>query len=178
MNSIDKLNGELFRDIALYGSATFLENLVPQSKLKSYGRYNGKNSKRFLLMKLVAEVQKFGFALDRWIEVIGNIKTENNNINLLRFNSLIDEQSIWQRKLLEGFILLLNFTRTNKIHYYYHYLLLNELEKCHYLAIDQSEYFGSNNLLNKNKCDRLQSRISIVETRINDNTGLWYINQH
>lgn len=167
---------KLFRDIALMGSATFLQNLVPKTKFDDYVHFNKSNSRIFLLLKLISDVQKFGFVLERWNNLSDNyLKPNNSSIEAQRYNSLIDEQSLWQRKLLESLILLINFTSTNTEIYYYHFLLLHEIKDYYYRSIDQKEFFNHKNTLTEKTIEFLHDQIKLVETDIGDLSKCWYL---
>lgn len=167
---------KIFRDIALLGPALFLESLIPPDKLSDYVHFNRNNSRNFLLLQLLTEVQKVGFAFERWNEYLDrDTKRANNNIETQVLDSLIDEQSLWQRKLLEGLVLLINFASTNNLVFYYHLLLLQELQHYRGMMNEQEDFFQHGNALTKKTIDFLSDRIKMVENEIGDLSKCWYL---
>lgn len=175
MKVSDKINGEVFRDIALMGPATFLGRLVPKTKLSEYKQFTRENSKIFLLLNLISEVQKAGFAMDSDINSSGDkVEPINENIIAQRYNTLLDEQSMWIRKLLEILILLINFTSTNNSLFYYHFLLLHELRHFNKINSDNIKFFNCRNAITYNTIESIKNNIAYIEDKLGNLSICWY----
>jgi hypothetical protein len=172
----EKSRIKIFQTLTLLGPALFLEKLVPPKKLSDYVHFNRKNSKNFLLLKILTEVQKVGFVFKRWNEYL-NRETEaiNENNEAQILDSLIDEQSMWQRKLLESLVLLINFATTNDLVFYHHLLLLQELQHYQREMSEQEHFFHHGNALTKKTVKLLTDRIEMVENEIGDLSKCWYL---
>lgn len=172
----DRSYRKTFQNIALFGPALFLESLVPQEKVSDYVHFNRDNSRNFLLLKLLTEVQKVGFVFEKWNEYLDrNTEPANNNVKTQVLDSFIDEQSLWQRKLLEGLVLLVNFASTNDLVFYYHLLLLQELRHYRGMLREQEHFFQYGNDLTKKTVDLLIDRVEMVENEIGDLSKCWYL---
>lgn len=170
---------KLFQQIALIGSALFLERVAPREKLESeYNQFNRKNAKTFLLLKLLTEVQKTGFVFSRWNDFLeSNATSRPNCVNDQILETLIDEQSLWQRKLMEGLISLINFTSTNEVPFYYHLLLLQELEHYSGMLREQKDFFGQGNALTEKTVAFIRQQIQHVEDEITELSNCWYLTE-
>jgi len=177
-DSEERLKRKVFQQIALFGSAILLEKLVPKEKIEDFHCFNRDNAKSFLLARLLIEVQKLGMALKRWNEFLdfNPELSENSVLAEQNLDSLIDEQSLWQRKLVEGLVLLINFEKTNTHNHYHHFLLLHELEEYKKMLKEQKEFFSHPNSLTQKTVELLAERIAHIEIEIGANEGYWYIN--
>lgn len=169
----------VFRQIALLGTATFLERIVPKEKLESeYIRFNKTNARNFLLLKLLTEVQKTGFVFSRWIKSLEtNASSKPKSINDQIMETFIDEQSLWQRKLMEGLVLLINFSSTNELPFYYHFLLLQEFDRYRNMLLEQKKFFSRGSALTQKNIMLLTKRIQSVEDEIGDLSKCWYLSE-
>lgn len=170
----------LFRQLALIGSAELLEIIAPVEELDTYSRYTESNARNYFLLKVLIEVQKAGVALDRWINYVESAieklnNKERNNFVELQLESLIDEQSVWQRKLVEGLVSLICFNETNHNSYYYHYFLLKDLEHYQSLKKEQRDFFFGRNLSRENAIEILMEKIRLAENSIDDISKCWYL---
>ncbi len=160
--------------------ATFLKRLVPPEQADTeYLRFNENNSRNFLLLHLLIEVQKTGFALERWRKLaadegLGQPRDTYDNNLRLTLESIADEQSLWQRKLTEGLVLLINFSLTNSAPHYYHFLLLLELKRQNRRINDQQRFFGTKNETAERTRNRIVTEIEKLERSIGDISTLWY----
>ena len=168
-----------FRQIALLGTATFLERIVPKEKLESeYIRFNKTNARNFLLLKLLTEVQKTGFVFSRWIKSLeSNASSKPNSVNDQIMETFIDEQSLWQRKLMEGLVVLINFSSTNELPFYYHFLLLQELDRYRNMLLEQKHFFSRESALTQKTITLLTKQIQTVENEIGDLSKCWYLSE-
>ncbi|MEW6374701.1 MAG: hypothetical protein AB1502_02795 [Thermodesulfobacteriota bacterium] len=168
---------KVFRQIALLGTATFLERIVPKEKLElEYIRFNKTNARNFLLLKLLTEVQKTGFVFSRWIKSLeSNGSSKPNSVNDQIMETFIDEQSLWQRKLMEGLVVLINFSSTNELPFYYHFLLLQELDRYRNMLLEQKDFFSRGSALTQKNIMLLTKQIQSVENEIGDLSKCWYL---
>lgn len=168
---------KVFQKIALLGPAIFLERLIPKEKLElEYFRFNQRNARNFLLLKLLTEVQKTGFVFSRWNDFLeSNASSRSEGVNDQILETFIDEQSLWQRKLMEGLVLLINFCSTNEPPFYYHLLLLQELERYRSMLLEQKDFFKRGSTLTEKTAALLTERIQIVENEIGDLSRCWYL---
>lgn len=171
---------ETFAMLALLGPATFLERLVPPDVAKrEYLAFDEKNSRNFLLLQLLTETQKAGFAMSRWRkfasdERLGQARESYDNNLRLTLESIADEQSVWQRKLTEGLVLLINFSSTNSLPNYYHFLLLHELKRQSRRNYEQQRYFGKDSRVSERTRNRILAEIEKVELSLGDTGKCWY----
>jgi hypothetical protein len=170
---------KVYRQIALLGTATFLEHIVPKEKLESeYIRFNKTNSRNFLLLKLLTEVQKTGFVFSRWIKFLeSNTSSKPNSVNDQIMETFIDEQSLWQRKLMEGLVFLINFSSTNELPFYYHFLLLQDLDRYRNMLLEQKGFFSRGSALTQKIITLLIKQIQTVEGEIGDLSKCWYLSE-
>lgn len=168
---------KLFQYVSLLGPAIFLERLVAKEKLQEYLHFTRTNARDFLLLRLLTEVQKVGFVLKRWNDFLdcGSRESPRTGADEQVLESLIDEQSLWQRKLVEGLVLLINFVRTNKVTHYYHFLLLQELERYRGIFKEQQDFFRHGNSLTQKTVKLLTERIARVETEVGSLAECWYL---
>ncbi len=135
-----------FARICLVGPAEFLATVVPRysspSELQTFSQANCRD---FLLLNVLVEVQKAGMALIRhaksstYERVMAN--EDQPDIINNEVESLTDELSLWQRKLSEGLVLLVNFHSTNELLHYYYFLLISAREEFKRRVMDQRVYF-------------------------------------
>ena len=168
---------KLFQYVSLFGPATFLERLVPKEKQQEFLHFTRANARSFLLLRLLTEVQKVGFVLRRWNNFLdcGLRKSPLTGADEQELESLIDEQSLWQRKLVEGLVLLINFVRTNEATHFYHFLLLQELEHYKGMLKEQQDFFRHGNSLTKKTVKLLTERITHVESEVGSLAECWYL---
>lgn len=170
---------KIFQQIALLGTATLLERIVPKDKLESeYIRFNKTNARNFLLLKLLTEVQKVGFVFPRWIKSLeSNPSSKPDSVNDQIIETFIDEQSLWQRKLMEGLVFLINFSSTNELPFYHHFLLIQELDHHHNMLLEQKDFFSCGSELTQKNIMLVTKRIQSVEDEIGDLSKCWYLSE-
>jgi hypothetical protein len=184
MKEIDKKQIEswkLFRWIALMGAAELMEIIAPATELNTkYSTYSESNARYYFLLKVLIEVQKTGAAIDRWVNYVETSIPElrdKQRLNYieLQLEALIDEQSVWQRKLVESLIMLICFSGSNHDRYYYHYLLLKDLE--HYVALrnEQRAFFNGENNYREHAIKITKEKIKLAEKSIDDISKCWYL---
>lgn len=172
---------KVFRWMALRGAAELLEIIAPPNELDSkYASYTEANARNYFLLKVLIEVQKAGAVIDRSINYIETSITElrdkeSHNYIELQLESLIDEQSVWQRKLVESLVALICFSASNHNRYYYHYLLLKDLEHYQALKREQKDFFFGENNYREYAIKALREKIELAEKSIDDMSKCWYL---
>jgi hypothetical protein len=176
---MDNATRKLFQQIALLGPAIFLQRLVPKERLESeYLRFNRRNARNFLLLKLLTEVQKTGFVFSRWNDSLkSNAVSKPKSVREQILETLIDEQSLWQRKLMEGLVFLINFSSTNELPFYYHLLLIQELDRYYNMLLEQKDFFSRGSELTRKTITLLTKRIQSVEDEIGDLSKCRYLSE-
>jgi hypothetical protein len=175
---------DLFEIIALQGPAIFLQAVIPPEKLgPDYSHFNPTNSRLFLLLRILVEVQKTGFAFRRWrnIDTSPDLQLpveQLTSIHRLILDSCIDEQSVWQRKLSEALVLLINFSQTNTAPHYYHYILLQERIRQHSRCREYEAYFSRQSEGCQRKLQEIEQRVSEVASSIGNQPACWYVDQN
>ncbi len=95
---------------------------------------------------VLQEIIKLGTAIKRWGEFFSGKKVTNVNdtdalIDNLILQAIIDEQNLWQRKLLESLLRLILFSGTNENQYFEHYLLYMSLDEIIKTERDWKEFY-------------------------------------
>lgn len=128
------------------------------------------------------EVQKAGLALFRhaksstYERVVAN-KNEPKVINN-EVESLTDELSLWQRKLSEGLVLLVNFCSTNDLLHYYYFLLISAREEFKRKLQDQKSFFDKANACDSQSLTSIESKIVAIRGQIsNPSVECWYLDE-
>jgi hypothetical protein len=174
---------DLFEMQALLGTAQFLQFLIPPEKaVQEYRYFNERNSRNFLLLQILVEVQKSGLAMRRWRKqdrqtAIDRPPETLSSLDRLLLASLVDEQSLWQRKLSEGLVLLINFSSTNDLQLFCHFLLLTEIFVQQTKVRDNERFFSKANLGQHHKLDRLIAECETVRKQIGDRSKCWYLDE-
>ena len=172
---------QFFAQLALLGPATFLERIVPpQTAQTDYRNFNSSNARNFLLLRIFIEVQKAGFAMIGWHQHAGaaaraDPKVKPKASEILPLETVIDHQSLCQRKLSEALVLLINFSGTNDPVHYYHLLLIEELRRCDSALREQRQFFSEINTVTERRRVRLLNEIVRVETTIPILANCWYL---
>jgi hypothetical protein len=123
--------------IALGGPAVFFASAFSEEELAS--RFAGPTpgtARDFLVLRTLAEVQKYGAAARRW-EAEKNQHSSGDRYEALIIESLQVERAAWQRRLLEALVTFINFSTTNQPEYYAHFLAVQEYERQRYCGRDE-----------------------------------------
>ncbi|MCX5735064.1 MAG: hypothetical protein NTW68_12155, partial [candidate division NC10 bacterium] len=134
---------QLFWQIALVGPAVFFSSAFSEEELAS--RFTAPTSgtaRDFLVLRTLAEVQKYGAAARRW-RAEENRHSSGDRFDALVAESLLVERVAWQRRLLEALVTLINFSTTNQNEYFAHFLAVQEYERERYWAADERDFFGA-----------------------------------
>lgn len=178
MESTTEISSKRFFEyLCLVGPAIFLGRLVPKDKIQDYVHFTPSNARDFLILKLLTEVQKVGFAMQRWNTFLNGRSKElsSSDVDEQMLDSLLDEQSLWQRKLLEGLVLLINFSTTNEPKYYYHFFLSQEHERYWFMLREQEDFFNNGSAVTQKTLDSLAQQLSRIEEKIGDLSLCWYL---
>ncbi|MBC8351196.1 MAG: hypothetical protein H8E66_04370 [Planctomycetes bacterium] len=171
---------QFFMVSALKGSATFLETLVPPAEIPEYDHFDRANSRTFVLLRTLIEAQKSAFAMTRWHKFdkstdLDRPLEELNGGDRLLLESHVDEQSLWQRKLSEALVLLINFSLTNELQFYYHFLLLHDLFRQGSKVREQTRFFGQPSQTAQARLDSIRTEFDAVENETGDISRCWYM---
>lgn len=106
-----------------------------------------RDARAFFLYEVLDEVQKTGIAISQWVELVEPDQDSSwlddfDHVSRLILETVIDEQRLRIRKLVEILILLINFETTNEDAYYRHFLLLAELQDLLSAKSDTREFYG------------------------------------
>jgi len=74
-------------------------------------------------------------------------------------------------------VLLINFSSTNELPFYYHFLLLQELDRYRNMLLDQKDFFSRGGALTQKNLMLLTKRIQSVENEIGDLSKCWYLSE-
>jgi hypothetical protein len=125
-----------FLQDALVGASDELRSAlnVDETGFLRVAGYSHSDARAFFLYGVLDELQKSGIAISHWVELLGpgqdfSALETMDQIERVILTSVLDDQSLRMRKLVETLITLINFERTNEDDYYRHYLLLAELER-------------------------------------------------
>jgi hypothetical protein len=172
---------KFFEALALAGPAVFLERLIPPDVVATqYSRFSETNSQNFLLLRILIEVQKAGMAMARCRQAateaeLHKPRDRNDNVDRLCLDSMIDEISLWQRKLSEALVLLINFASTNDHPYYFHFLLIHERQRQDSQLKEQQEFFSFSNEVTKRQLARIEHQLEVVENAHPILKSCWYV---
>ena len=170
-----------FARICSFGPAQFLETLFKRyPDPRDLQRFSESNCRDFVLYNVLSEVQKAGLALFRhatsstYERIVAN-KNEPNVVNN-EIECLTDELSLWQRKLSEGLVLLVNFCSTNDLPHYYYFLLIAAREEFKRKLQDQKCYFDRVNAGDSQALASVESKIVAIRNQItNPSVVCWYL---
>lgn len=88
--------------------------------------------------------------------------------------SVVDQQMVWIRKLIEIMTDLILFLNTNTQEYFRHFLLISHLDDLKKAISDSKEFFNCENLNHKHQVDEMNKKIQELELNINLST-CWYL---
>jgi len=107
------------------------------------------NSRDYYIYSVLDEVEKAGISLMNYSEFILGTKAEINghksddsNRRMERniYSSIVDQMSVWIRKLTEILVEVIGFKKINNNNYFKHYILVHELTKNNRLKTDFNFY--------------------------------------
>lgn len=137
----------------------------------------------YYLYGILDEVEKAGISLLRISEFIIESKKEepsetNNDSNLQRlerniYNSIIDELSVWVRKLTEILVEVIGFKYSIDDVYFQHYLLLHSMVRNRKFLDDFKKFYSGENQNIKYQMDEVKTRIDSILPQMDPNK-CWY----
>jgi hypothetical protein len=172
-----------FARVCLAGPAEFLKPIVQRySNPSDLQTFSEANCRDFVLLNVLVEVQRAGMALIRhaksctYERVVAN--DDQPDVVSNEVESLTDELSLWQRKLSEGLVLLVNFCSTNDLLHYYYFLLISSREEFKRRLTDQRIYFEKVNSGDSQSLKLIESKIAMIRGQITDPTlACWYLEE-
>jgi hypothetical protein len=172
-----------FGRVCLAGPAAFLTPIVQSySNPSELQKFSEANCRDFVLLNVLVEVQRAGMALIRhaksstYERVIAN--EDKPDVVTNEVESLTDELSLWQRKLSEGLVLLVNFCSTNDLLHYYYFLLISAREEFKRKLHDQRNYFDKVNSGDSQSLISIESKIATIRGKINNpSIECWYLDE-
>jgi hypothetical protein len=172
-----------FARVCLAGPAEFLKPIVERySNPSDLQTFSETNCRDFVLLNVLVEVQRAGMALIRhaksstYERVVAN--EDHPNVVSNELESLTDELSLWQRKLSEGLVLLVNFSSTNVLLHYYYFLLISSREEFKRRLADQRIYFERVNSGDSQSLVSIESKIALIRGQISKpEVTCWYLDE-
>jgi hypothetical protein len=137
------------------------------------------DARAYYLYGVLDEVVKVSMAGMRWLELLGEaptggVKEEDDHLSRLVFESVVDEQEMWGRKLTEILLDLILFSTTNEQDFYRLYLACKQLDAYVGLQADFDEFFGCRSANAKATIDRVLGEIGHIKARM-DFTRAWFV---
>lgn len=154
---------------------------IDESGFRFVAAFSHADARGFYLYRVMDEVQKAAVALIRWKEVLEGdqgedpVDEEQKQLDRIILESLVDEQSLWVRKLLEVLINLINFDGTNSDEHYRHYLLYADLERTLSAAADLEEFYGCESRNLREGHSWTVDRIKKLESAGISREDCWYL---
>jgi hypothetical protein len=166
---------EFFEQVALIGPAVFYSSAFSEDELPSlFAESTADTAREHVVLRTLAEVQKFGAACRRWREEEDRCGGKNR-LNTLILESLVVDQVAWQRRLLEALITLINFSHSNEQPYYAHYLSLKRFERENSRVNNERDFFGEVSKLTRLRIDSLRTQLEVAEARVPNRSECWYV---
>jgi len=146
--------------------------------------YSHANARDYFIYGALDEVQKTGIAIMQWEEFLGpgasavEVKDEtdqNKRLTRIIIGSVLDDQSLRQRKLMEALINLICFDLTNDHDYYRHFLLVGAFERYLSLRKDLEEFYACPNQNVLWSLERTRDWILRLEQSTVDPKKCWYL---
>jgi hypothetical protein len=140
--------------------------------------YSHADARGYYLYAILDEVQKAGIAMIRWKDFLTyedeDYNSDEDQLSRIILESIIEEQSLWQRKLSEVLISLVCFETTNENDYYRHFLLLSALDDHLSVVTDLKDFYNCPNKNIEHGITMLKDRIAKIEDKI-DLSRCWYL---
>lgn len=180
-NKIDDLKDERWWDFsikaAIRGANDLRQNLhTDEIGFRTVAGYSHADARSYYLYAVLNEVQKAGIALMRWKELFKEKEntSDDDQISRVILESILEEQSLWLRKLSEVLISLICFDTTNENDYYRHFLLLTSLDNDLSATADLKDFYNCPNRNLEYSIAMLKDQISEIENKI-DLSRCWYL---
>lgn len=140
------------------------------------------DARAYFLYGAASEVMKAGTALVRWIGFlgIGDEPTAEDEIRLrskrMVLESVLDEQLLWQRKLIEWLANLICFAMTNDQHYYRLFLAAEKYEGLAGDYQDLEQYYDCESANHRAAIGRVCARIHSELAAVQD-LKIWFLKE-
>lgn len=150
------------------------------------------DARAYYLFGVLDEVTKASMAGMRWIDLLGDRPADaeegagpakapeeskaegDEHLDRLIFESVVDEQEMWGRKLTDILLDLILFSTTNDQEFYRLYLACKELDAYVGLQADFDEFFGCRSANVNRTIDRLLGEIGSIKGRL-DFDRAWFV---
>jgi len=165
-----------FWQIALVGPALFYKAFGEEELSSRFNSLTAQTARDYFILRTLAEVQKYGFAAKRWASEKEQYSS-NDHSDMVNMESLLVESAMWQRRLIEALVALINFSTTNKNEYYFHFLSLQDLEHEHHREKDEADFFNINSELTKKRISALKNVVDETRRGLTTNISLWYLKE-
>jgi hypothetical protein len=169
---------ELLSWIVGTGPIQILEKLATPAEAEvKYKSYNTDNAREFLIFQSLVEVQRAGIAMEQWPTLVdySDVNRPIKNADKVVLATLVPQQSVWRRKLVEILLCVIGFEETNELQYYHHYLLLTDLARVSFRRAHQSTYFGSDSTTLAARMDELKATLALLQSKSIDLSRCWYL---
>lgn len=138
-----------------------------------------RDARAFFLYEVLDEVQKTGIAISRWVELLEPDQDFSwlsgpDQVSRLVLETVIDEQRLRVRKLVEALIALINFETTNEDPYFRHFLLLADYERLLSAQNDTAEFYGQPRENLSYAIELTRHQIEQLESNAIDRQRAWY----
>lgn len=178
-----KRRHEFFTDVALSGSQE-LRALLPITE-EDYRRTAleaHSDGRAYFAYGVLDTVYQSGVAMMRWEDLWEDGASTNKDRyshdleTRLVYQSIETECALWNRRLIEALVNVINFSTSNSQDYYRHWLLLNQFQDLVYQQKNDIEYFACNNRTLAERIQNTTNEIQTIEKTI-DFTKCWYLRE-
>lgn len=152
-------------------------NLNEESYAKEVG-FNQSSPRNYYLYGVLDQVIKTSSAMMRWKEFQSDGDIKNDKYNFLVndiVQSVIDEQNMWRRKIIEILAELILFSDVNDNSYYKHYYLIHAIAEVKRVLSDWTEYYECEFDLYKDELRQLHEKLNNLENTGLDINKCWYL---
>lgn len=151
---------------------------LDETTYRSVAGHALQNNRGYYHYGVIDEVVKATVAIRRWVDYLSNPDRMDGggdkHFARVVVESLLDEQKLWTRKLIELLCDLILFQSTNSQEYYRLYLLCQELDAYLRLQDDCDEFFECQSLNAKSTINSLVGEIQRLSKTI-DLKNVWFL---
>lgn len=165
----------VFWQIALGGPAAFYEAAFSDDELPArFAAPTPQTAREFLILRTLAEVQKYGAAARRW-EGEEKAHASGSRFDAVVLESLDVGRAAWRRRLLEALVSLICFSTTNEQEYYHHFLSLRGCDRERRRISDERDFFGAESELAKRRLIAARQVVDGARTQLPGTPNCWYL---
>lgn len=173
--SVAENHRKFFSDVALVGPTLFFSQAFSQDELaKRFERPTPDTARDFLVLRTLAEVQKYGVSARRWHTVEKNFQP-GDRYDEVEAESLLLDRVAWQRRLLEALVALINFSSTNDVRYFHHFLAVQEFARHNQRLGDERIFFGNESELTRANIATLRHAVDAARAQLHEPADCWYL---